>query len=278
MTSHEWRAVLRAPSNIRRTDVLMDREVVIGSPGSMLEVAESVRGLERGRSVDDVVVRLTDIERQKDGYRSPARRARGRRGKAPDGVACFNFLYLSVTERVRAAVPQLEHPAFVERLTVVFAEFYLMSYDAARAQNWVSKAWAPLFEQRLRSEIAPVQFALAGMHAHINNDLSWALLQVWEEFDIEPADGSAEHRDFREIDRILAEVQTQVRATLESGFLRWLNRALGRLDDRVASFSIAKARAEAWDRAVEMRERPELTQSTGHERQVGFQSHLILAP
>src|SRR5689334_13891294 len=108
-------------------------------PASMAAVAECVRALDRGRRLDDVAARLREIERE----RGPARRRLGRR---PDGVACFNFMYLRVTETVRASLADFEDPEAVERLAVVFAEFFLLAYDSECAGAWVSKAWEPLFE------------------------------------------------------------------------------------------------------------------------------------
>jgi hypothetical protein len=243
-------------------------------PASMAGVAERVRTLEPERTLEAVADRLREIEREKHGYGDPSR---GRLARRPDGVACFNYLYLRVTEEVLGSRGSFESPAFVERLAVVFAEFYLQAYAAGSAGEWVSKAWAPLFERKDEKRIPPLQFAIAGMNAHINNDLPWALLQAWDEFELEPNDDSAECRDFELVDTILARVQREVRSTLESGVLRWLDRALGRLDDLVASFKVAKARQEAWDRGARWSRRFDAAATAAHERQVGYTSHLILA-
>ena len=37
-------------------------------------------------------------------------------------------------------------------------------------------AWQPLFERRADPGIEPIQFALAGMNAHINHDLPLAVV------------------------------------------------------------------------------------------------------
>jgi hypothetical protein len=246
-------------------------------PRTTLAVAEVVRGLDHGRTLGAVVEDLLAIERAEDGYANPDRRRRMRLRRRPDGVACFNYLYLRVTQRVLAELPRFERPAFVERLAVVFAEFYLAAYRAQEAGVPVSKAWEPLFEERDKPRVEPIQFALAGMNAHINNDLPWALLQTWEEFDVEPADDGPEHRDFKLVNEILEDVQDEVRATLESGFLRWLNRLFWRVDDLVANIKVARARAEAWKRGSRWRRDFDAAAAAAHERQVGYQSHLILA-
>ena len=71
-------------------------------------------------------------------------------------------MYLSVTEAVRDQLGRFEDPEIVERLAVVFAEFYLAAYEADHAGAWVSKAWAPLFERISPQGVTPIQFALAG--------------------------------------------------------------------------------------------------------------------
>ena len=248
--------------------------VTVEWPATMAGVAERVRALEPDRTVETVADRLRAIERDRRGYGDPTR---GRLARRPDGVACFNYLYLRVTEEVVRSRASFEAPAFVDRLAVVFAEFYLQAYEAASAGEWVSKAWEPLFERKDDTRIAPLQFALAGMNAHINNDLPWALMQAWDEFGLEPQDDSAECRDFALVDAILARVQGEVRSTLESGFVRWLDRVLGRLDDLFASFQVAKARQEAWERGARWNRRFDAEAAAAHERQVGYASHLILA-
>jgi hypothetical protein len=250
--------------------------LITGTPRSLTDLADRVRMLDRGRRMDDVIARLLEIEREKDGYRNPERSARRPLRRHPDGVACFNYLYLRVTEEIHRSRASFESPVFVERLAVIFAEFYLQAYAAADAGGWISKAWEPLFDARDERGIAPIQFALAGMNAHINNDLPWALLQAWEEAGITPADDLPEYADFQRVNAILAHVAGEVRATLESGLWRWLDRVLGRYDDLVANVVIAKARTDAWRRAERWRGGLDPEAAAAHARHVGYESHLIL--
>jgi hypothetical protein len=96
-----------------------------------------------------------------------------------DGVACFTRLYLSVTEGVEQQLGGFAFgdPQFVARLDVVFAGLFFNALDAARTDPArIPRAWAPLVEARAAHGIAPLQFALAGMSAHINRDLPVALV------------------------------------------------------------------------------------------------------
>jgi hypothetical protein len=162
-----------------------------------------------------------------------------------DGVACFTRLYLAVTEGVQAELASVtfRDPAFLARLDEVFAGLFL---DAFARQP---PAWAPLFASRAARGIAPLQFALAGMSAHINRDLPVALAATWREQGIEPADGSPQHADFETINGVLAKVETRVKAEYLTGVLRTLDRIVhrvDRLDDVVAMWDVGRARDAAW--------------------------------
>src|SRR5215213_3116356 len=196
-------------------------------PTSMIDLAADVQQVSPNRTMEQVGARLLEIEREKHGYRDPDTRPRLRTvqriARPPDGVACFNFMYLRVTEEVHRRAAEFKDPPSLRRLAIVFADFYLRAYDAATAHQWISKAWAPLIEERENPGILPMQFALAGMNAHINNDLTWALMQVWDEAGGEPGRDSPQWEDFLAVNRLLAGVQDEVRGALERGYLRWLN-------------------------------------------------------
>ena len=106
-----------------------------------------------------------------------------------DGIACFNRLYLAVTEAVvEAARPGVfADPPFVRWLDVVFANLYFEALaNHVRGRGRVPRAWRALFEARSRRGILPIQFALAGMNAHINRDLPLALVSTCRSRRIEP--------------------------------------------------------------------------------------------
>jgi Family of unknown function (DUF5995) len=251
-------------------------------PNSMMGVAERVRELDRNRPLQAVVDRLLEIEREKDGYLNPDANSTSQRlkrmAKPPDGVACFNFMYLRVTQEVlrHVRLTTFQVPAAIERLAVVFAEFYLVAYGAAKDRAWISKAWAPIVKEKDNKGIVPLQFAIAGMNAHINNDLIWALLQVWDERGFAPDSNSPEYADFDQVNTLLAAVQEEVRGTLERGIWKVIDRLLGRTDDVVAQFVIARAREEAWDRARAWIGGVDDAEADRRDRDVAYQTHLLL--
>ncbi len=167
---------------------------------------------------------------------------------AADGVARFNDLYLAVTLEVAAEADRdgFEDPLFLSRLDVVFADLYFAGVDASAGSRSVPHAWAPLFEARSQPRIAPIQFALAGMNAHINYDLCVALVENCDQLGLTLERDSPQHRDYLRVNGILASVEDQVKQRFASGLIGCADEALGRLDDVLAIWSVARARDAAW--------------------------------
>jgi len=234
----------------------------------MQGLSERVAHVPADRTVAEVVARLTDIETQLDGFFAP-----GGPGVPPDGVACFNGMYLKVTEAVRDALPTFENQAFIERLDILFAQFYFDAYDAAAAQAWVSKAWEPLFHRRAERRLA-LQFAITGMNAHINNDLAHALILTWKEMGFD----SAMRRDYDKVNDILAAVEKDIKVPLSDRLIAEVDTAFGTSDDFLALWSIRHARDQAWDRARVMQRIAGEELDGLFDRIVGFAGNLLLGP
>ncbi len=206
-----------------------------------------------------------------------------------DGVACFTRLYLAVTQGVqeRLAGITFADPRFLARLDVAFADLFFAALDAAsRDPSSMPRAWAPLVEARTTRGIAPLQFALAGMSAHINRDLPVALVTTCTELGIGLEEGSPQHADYVYVNRVLAEVEAQVKAQYLTGWLRRLDRLvhrIDRLDDIVAMWNVARARDAAWVNAEALwalRDQPELTERylDALDRTVGLTARGLLVP
>lgn len=166
-----------------------------------------------------------------------------------DGVACFTRLYLAVTRGVqdRLAGAAFADPVFLARLDERFAELFFEAVERP------PRAWAPLFDARARKRIAPLQFALAGMNAHINRDLPVALVQTCVEAGVALEEASPQHADYVRVNSVLALVEAQVRRDYRPrGVLGLVDRLLhrwSRLDDVVAMWDVARARDAAWTNA-----------------------------
>lgn len=168
---------------------------------------------------------------------------------ADDGVATFNRMYAEVTRLVRKAVDAQEfHNAeFLERLDVHFANLFFDAYAADLAGQQVGAAWAPLFEARHKPNTHPIQFALAGMNAHISHDLPFAVVSTCREMALVPDDGTPEHGDFTRTNDVLDAATPEIKGWFINGVVARLDELGGRLDDGFAMFGIHLARAAAWE-------------------------------
>ncbi|HEX8159928.1 MAG TPA: DUF5995 family protein [Solirubrobacteraceae bacterium] len=168
-----------------------------------------------------------------------------------DGIRRFNELYLAVTRAVAAhtAKAAFTDPAFMSRLDVVFANLYFSAVDDSNSREKIPPAWAPLFELRSARGIAPLQFAIAGMNAHINHDLVLALVSTSAEFGVKLNRGSVQHHDYTIVDRILAKVQNEIKQRFTTGLVGDVDMAFGEADDVFANWSVERARDNAWTNA-----------------------------
>jgi hypothetical protein len=205
-----------------------------------------------------------------------------------DGVSCFVRLYLAVTEGVQAHVRDVEFsaPRFTMRLDIVFADLFFSAldvYEHDRAST--PSAWVPLLESRSRHGIAPLQFALAGMNAHINRDLPVALVTTCRELGVGLDESSPPHIDYERINSVLADVEAKMEQQYVAGWLRKTERLLPwlhHLDDVVAMWDVARARDAAWTNAqalLALRDDPGLAADylTTLDRMVGFAGRGLLS-
>jgi hypothetical protein len=175
-----------------------------------------------------------------------------------DGVARFNTLYLAVTREVakEAKGGKFEDRQALDVLDVVFADLYFDAEKAATAGKTVNRAWAPLFEARKKKRVASIQFALAGMNAHINHDLVLAIVETCRRMDRPLKRNSAFHRDYLAVNKLLERVETRIKREFLTGELALADEALGRLDDVMAMWSVARARDAAWTWAETLSQLP----------------------
>jgi hypothetical protein len=173
-----------------------------------------------------------------------------------DGLKWFNKLYLMVTQKIDAQPPAngWEDAAWLTRLDVVFAGFYFAAIAGALAQNGnTASSWDALFEARNRAGVDRIQFALAGMNAHINHDLALALLQTDDELHLTPALQSPEHDDYENVNGLLEAVLPSALNFLAAGIVGELAQDTGKVGRLLAIWNVRAARDLAWDFADHLR-------------------------
>jgi hypothetical protein len=203
-----------------------------------------------------------------------------------DGVRWFVKLYVEVTRDVGAGmVPgSFQDPDFLLRLDLAFVGVF---FDALRGSlaspPTTPRAWAPLFEARASSGIAPIQFALAGMNAHINRDLPIALVTTCEAADVDLAAATPQRDDFERVNGVLAATEARVKRQFATGVVGLVDVALGDVDDRIAMWDVGRARDAAWVQALTLwtlRTIPALQRDAMDtlDRVIGFAGRGLLAP
>src|ERR1700678_3967904 len=139
-----------------------------------------------------------------------------------DGLKWFNKLYLMVTQQIDVKPPQngWEDATWLTHLDVVFAGLYVAAIaDALQENPDVPSAWEALFEARNRAGVDRIQFALAGMNAHINHDLALALMATDQERNVEPDTASPQHVDYEAVNGLLNTVMPSALEMLATGAL-----------------------------------------------------------
>lgn len=211
--------------------------------------------------VDQVVSRMRALE-----TRLPPR----------DGLAVFNRVYLAVTE---AFDRRLEAGAFPDAkaaitLDVRFAERYLRVAEDAHAPA----CWRPLLQFRHHPGVRPLQFALAGINAHIGHDLALAVVDACRTLDCEPADLEDE---FERVGDLLVSLEERVREELMPG--PDLLQLADPLTHLLGAWSMERARAATWSAARALwalRRLPDVTEEFTDrlDAAVGFASRMLLTP
>ncbi|MFF4397592.1 DUF5995 family protein [Streptomyces sp. NPDC001480] len=165
---------------------------------------------------------------------------------ARDGIAVFNRVYLAVTGEVER---RLYAGAFADAraataLDVRFAERYLAAVDAAADDRRPPACWRPLFQLRRHPGVRPLQFALAGINAHIGHDLALAVVDTCRALRCEPADLEDE---FDRVGDLLVALEERIREDLMPG--PDLLQIADPLTHLLGSWSLERARDATWSAA-----------------------------
>jgi Family of unknown function (DUF5995) len=177
-----------------------------------------------------------------DGIGRVVARMRALRDGLPpgDGVAVFNRVYLSVTEEVerRLRAGGFAGPAAAAELDVRFAARYLSAVEAGGSPP---ACWRPLIHARHHRGLHPLQFAMAGINAHIGHDLALAVVATCRALDVGP---EALEEDFHRVGGVLDHLEERIREDLMPG-PDLLERAEP-FTHLIGCWSLERARDAAW--------------------------------
>jgi hypothetical protein len=95
--------------------------------------------------------------------------------------------------------------------------------------------------------VSPLQFAIAGMNAHINHDLPHAVVDTCQRRNTTPG---PHHDDYTRVDAVLEEIDEPLRQSIIEGAVRHHRRTMAEsIENAVDQWSIGHARSSAWNRS-----------------------------
>ncbi|MFJ5777999.1 DUF5995 family protein [Streptomyces sp. NPDC093094] len=197
-----------------------------------------------------------------------------------DGVAVFNRVYLAVTEEVGRQLDagRFPDPGAAITLDVRFAERYLSAVDAAAGGSRPPACWRPLFQFRRHPGVRPLQFALAGINAHIGHDLALAVVDACRSLGCEPAELEDE---FDRVGDLLTTLEERIREDLMPG--PDLLQIADPITHLLGAWSLERARDATWAAARALwalRRLPELAEEFTErlDAAVGLAGRMMLTP
>jgi hypothetical protein len=199
-----------------------------------------------------------------------------------DGIKWFAWLYADVTVAIARIYDRggFEAPDFIGRMVIDFGSAFLQAVETGRP---ASRAWQAVWDRRHDERVAPVQFAIAGLNAHVGYELPNGLAGQWREAGLTPGRSTPAHRDYELIDATIAEVEPEAKRYLLTGAVKEVDKVFAGADDLVATWSVLAAREAAWAHGAAIwrlwGEREVLDPYLAAlDRSVGLVSRLLLAP
>jgi hypothetical protein len=189
-------------------------------------------------TIGDVICQLQNVQSILDEL--PPSRANNR-------VAAFNTLYLRITQRIEEALRSgVNEPDFLEMLDVEFAKRYFTALGLWNHDDDATPdVWEVLFKRAREERMSTLVAAMLGVNAHINHDLSLALIAVWSDRGA-PADDTV-HPDYLLVNQIFYEEIPGLRQSFSTEWQLAIDGFVGPLDDWSQRLLVTVTRARAWE-------------------------------
>ncbi|HEY9139499.1 MAG TPA: DUF5995 family protein [Bryobacteraceae bacterium] len=168
-----------------------------------------------------------------------------------DGLRWFNWLYLQVTQavEVRVSAGGFTDSAWLSQLDVQFARLYFSALRSWLSGEATSECWHVLFDSRSNGAIARIQFAIAGIDAHINHDLPEAIVATCQITGTTPDSVGAHFGDYTALNSTLDSLVESAKLTLNVRLPGGALPPVSHLEDTIAAWSVSAARESAWQNA-----------------------------
>ena len=109
-----------------------------------------------------------------------------------------------------------------------------------------------MFSNRNQGAIARIQFALAGINAHINHDLPEAIVATCQVTGTTPDHGGTHYRDYTAINATLDSLVESAKRTLNVRLPGGALPPVSHLEDTFAAWNVSAARESAWQNAAHL--------------------------
>ncbi|MFN7993569.1 MAG: DUF5995 family protein [Bryobacteraceae bacterium] len=168
-----------------------------------------------------------------------------------DGLKWFNWLYLQVTQAVQSRVASggFLESGWLAALDIQFARLYFGALESTLSGEVAPGCWRALLDVRGQPAIARIQFALAGVNAHINHDLPQAIIATCQLTSKVPEHGSTEYNDYTALNSTLDTLIQSAKRTLHVRLLGDALPPVSGLENTLAAWNLGAAREAAWRNA-----------------------------
>jgi len=195
------------------------------------------KNIANAETIDEVIEQLQEIMKESKSSNST--------------MGYFTALYLEVTIEVKKKIEQnyFDDNERMHKLDVIFANRYLDAYYAYKNSKPLTGVWKFAFEETKHWKYIVLQHLFLGMNAHINLDLGIAAAQT------APRDSIYSLKnDFNKINTILINLIDEIQSKLTNVWpmLGLLDKLALRGDEKLAAFSMKKARDSAWKNAIKL--------------------------
>ena len=129
------------------------------------------------------------------------------------------------------------------------AQIYCSALQSSLTSQTEPGCWEVLFDSRGDAAIARIQFAIAGINAHINHDLAEAILATCQVTGTIPEQDGAHFTDYTALNSTLDNLVESAKRTLNVRLPGDALPPVSHLEDTIAAWNVSAARESAWKNA-----------------------------
>ena len=192
-----------------------------------------------------VVKKMEDIAHQWENQKDPR--------------AIFLRCYSMMSANMMQALEEnrFENKAWVQQLLHRFADYYFDALACFDCGETVPVVWQHVHQLSTHKKLHVLQHLLLGVNAHINYDLVLTLYDMlkddWQK--LPPSKRQSRYLDHITVNTIIAETIDKVQDEVVEQYapsMKFIDRIMGRIDEKLLVGLITKWRESVWENAVQM--------------------------